>query len=129
MLVKSDGRMTWHSSSETARFRAAMEEQQRRQLAAKLKQRRRYKGWTEAELAQESGVSIETISRLENARTENPRDYTIRCLAKAFGLTSDELAGPRLSPEEMDEAAQTQLEPKLRRSTTGKYRAAWRRRC
>lgn len=110
MDVKGDHRMTWTSSSETARFRQAMEEQQRQRLAAKITAEREYRGWTEAKLAQESGVSIETISRLENAKTENPRDLTIASLAEAFGKTSDELAGPRLSPEAVDELTQTQLD-------------------
>jgi transcriptional regulator with XRE-family HTH domain len=87
-----------------------MEAQQREHLATEIRRRRTYKGWTEALLATESGVSIETISRLENEKTENPRDHTIRSLAKAFGITSEELAGPRLSPEDMDKAAQTQLD-------------------
>lgn len=87
-----------------------MEEQQRARLAEQITARREYKGWTEAKLAQESGVSIETISRLENAKTTNPRDHTIKSLAAAFNTTDDELAGPRLSPEAMDELAQTQLD-------------------
>lgn len=87
-----------------------MEEQQRQHLAGAIRTRRTYKGWTEATLSQESGVSIETISRLENAKTENPRDHTIASLAAAFKITSEELAGPRLSPEELDQATQTQLD-------------------
>ncbi len=110
MHVNSSESMTWTSPTETARFRAAMEEQQRQGLAKKVKDLRIYKGWTEAILARESGVSIETISRLENAKTENPRDHTISSLAAAFAMTSDELAGPRLSPEDMDRVTQTQLD-------------------
>lgn len=98
MHVKGDKAMTWTSASETARFRAAMEEQQRERLGAVIKQRRDYKGWTEARLAQESGVSIETISRLENAKTENPRDHTISSLAAAFEMTQRRAGRPPAIP-------------------------------
>ena len=110
MPVNTHTPMTWTTSAETARFRRAMDEKQRERLGTEIKRRRDYKGWTEARLAHESGVSVETISRLENAKTENPRENTIRSLARVFEITSEELAGPRLSPEEADQVVQTQLD-------------------
>lgn len=110
MQVKRGKTLGWTSSAETARFRAAMEEQQRQRLAQRLKDLRKYKGWTEPELAHEAGVSIQTISRLENGQTENPRDNTIQRLANAYKMTREELAGPRTSPEEMDRAYESQLD-------------------
>lgn len=90
-----------------------MEEQQRKRLALNITRLRRAKGWSEADLWQQSGASIQTISRLENARTKEPRESTIQRIAGAFGITSEELAGPRTSPEEMEQAAQKQLAPRL----------------
>jgi transcriptional regulator with XRE-family HTH domain len=101
--------MPWTSSAETARFRAAMEQQQRKALAKRLKELRVYKGWSEADLRQQSGVSVETISRLENAKTKEPREHTLLSLAKAFKMTREELAGPRATPEEMDRAYEGEL--------------------
>lgn len=110
MEVKDGNPLVWTNSAQTARFHAAVEEQQRLQLAKRLKELRRYKGWTEADLWHASGVSIQTISRLENGHTTDPRENTLLSLAKAFKVSRDDLAGPRLSPEEVDEATQTQLD-------------------
>lgn len=87
-----------------------MEQRARDHLAKRLKELREYKGWTADDLAHESGVSIRTVSRLETANIENPRETTLVRLAGALEQTREALAGPRLTPEAMDRAAQTQLD-------------------
>jgi transcriptional regulator with XRE-family HTH domain len=58
------------------------------------------RGWTQEELAKESGVSATTISHIESGAIERPRMNTVRRLARAFGtsteafLRSAELATP-----------------------------------
>jgi transcriptional regulator with XRE-family HTH domain len=110
MRVNGGKTMAWTNVAQAARFHAAMEEHARQNLAKRVKELRRYKGWTEADLWQKSGVSIQTISRIENAKTEEPRENTLKSLAKAFGVTHEDLAGPRSSPEEVELAYQSQLD-------------------
>lgn len=110
MPVNPDKSMAWTTPAQTARFQSAMEEQARQQLAKRLKELRQYKGWTADELAHQSGVSPRTVSRLETAGVENPRETTLVRLADAFQMDREALAGPRLTPEAMDQAARTQLD-------------------
>ena len=55
---------------------------------------RKAKAWSQYKLAKESGVTQPTISRIE-AGKYNPSHGTLRALAKALGVTLDELAGER----------------------------------
>ena len=54
-------------------------------LPARIKRFRDDLGWTQAQLAKESGLSQETISRYEGGHME-PRLDALRALAKAFGI-------------------------------------------
>lgn len=58
----------------------------------RLKHYREILGWTQARLAQESGVAQSSISELE-AGIKQPTLPVIKRLAGALGVTLDELAG------------------------------------
>ena len=56
-------------------------------FAERLAATRRQRVMTQAELAHTAGVSLITITRLENAKEEpNPRPETVRRLATALGV-------------------------------------------
>lgn len=48
---------------------------------------------TQQSLATKSGVRQNMISQIESGRVRQPRYDTVRALADALGMTSDELAG------------------------------------
>lgn len=87
-----------------------MEDAQRQHLAHQVKTRRLARDWSAAELGYAAGVSAKTISRLENAHVEHPRNATIRALAKALGAKPADLTGPRPSQDELEQDAQDQLD-------------------
>lgn len=62
-------------------------------LSVRLKEAREAAGLTQLELATASGVAVATVSQLEQGRMANPRLDTLRALAKALGVTLDELGG------------------------------------
>ena len=45
---------------------------------------------TQESLAERAGLSVRTISGLENGRIEQPRDSSVRCLAEALQLAEGE---------------------------------------
>lgn len=110
MPVKRDMTMSWTSDAETARFRAAMEMHARKQLAAKTIESRKRKGWSNEELAHQAGVSTRTISRIETASIKDPKDETLRRVAKALGQSFEDYAGPRITTELVEEARKTQMD-------------------
>lgn len=52
----------------------------------RVKWARDRRAWTQADLAEVSGVPIVTISRIENRRISRPRQSTVRKLAEALGV-------------------------------------------
>ena len=62
-----------------------------------IKEIRGIKGWTQRELAKFSGVSIETIKRYENGKT-NPTAENLTKIASALGVKIKHLYGDELSP-------------------------------
>ncbi len=52
----------------------------------RLRWARDRRAWTQGDLAQESGVPIVTISRIENRRIDRPRQSTVRRLADALSV-------------------------------------------
>jgi transcriptional regulator with XRE-family HTH domain len=52
----------------------------------RLKWARDRHAWTQADLAQASGVPVVTISRIESRRIDRPRQSTIRKLAGALQI-------------------------------------------
>ena len=61
----------------------------------RLESIRRLRMWTQARLAREAGVSPTTISGIETGKTGRPHFGTLGKLARALGVTPEELLGPR----------------------------------
>uniref|UniRef100_UPI0030F528A3 helix-turn-helix domain-containing protein n=1 Tax=uncultured Wocania sp. TaxID=2834404 RepID=UPI0030F528A3 len=59
-------------------------------LANRVKELRKRKGFSQEELTEISGLSLRTIQRIENGETE-PRGDTFKRLANALNVTPDEL--------------------------------------
>ena len=58
----------------------------------RLREMRKARGWSQMQLAQESGIWVSRISLLENNHVADPRFSTILKLAEALGCSADELA-------------------------------------
>ena len=58
-----------------------------------LKKLRKKKGWSQEKLAGESGISYQTLIKIEQGRIKNPRLDTLIKLAKALGVSIDKLLG------------------------------------
>ena len=54
---------------------------------------RKQKGWSQEKLAVESGVSYNTIIKIERGGIENPKIETVIKLADALSVSVDELIG------------------------------------
>ncbi|APS39476.1 MULTISPECIES: helix-turn-helix domain-containing protein [Salegentibacter] len=63
---------------------------QNNELANRVIELRNRKGFSQEFLAEESGVSLRTIQRVENGETQ-PREDTLQRIAKGLGVTSEEL--------------------------------------
>jgi len=55
------------------------------------------RGWTQAQLSRESGLTITCLSNIERGATREPNAVTITGLAVAFGLDPSELDARRLA--------------------------------
>lgn len=62
-------------------------------LLKNLVKLREQKGWSREKLAVESGVSYNTIIKIEYGGIENPKIETVIKLARALGVTLDKLVG------------------------------------
>ena len=69
-------------------------ESQGKMYLKNLAKLRKQKGWSQEKLAVESGVSYNTIIKLERGRIENPKIDTVLKLAKALGVNIDDLVTP-----------------------------------
>ncbi|SHI35003.1 Uncharacterized conserved protein, Tic20 family [Tangfeifania diversioriginum] len=67
------------------------------ELAKKVKELRTRKGMSQEMLAENAGLSLRTIQRIENGETE-PRGDSLKRLASALGITPDEIVD--WAPEE-----------------------------
>jgi len=54
---------------------------------------RKQKGWSQEKLAVESGISYNTIIKIERGGIENPKIATVIKLASALKVSTDELIG------------------------------------
>ena len=54
---------------------------------------RKQKNWSQEKLAVESGISYNTIIKIERGGIKNPKIETVIKLADALGITLDELIG------------------------------------
>ncbi len=61
-------------------------------IASQLRTLRQRRGWSQEELAERSGIQVETISRCENQRL-TPTLPTLEALAQAFEVTVASLLG------------------------------------
>lgn len=62
-------------------------------IGKQLKELRKNKGWSQQRLAGESGLSFNTITRIEQGIGDSPTLKTLIKLADALGVGLDELAG------------------------------------
>jgi transcriptional regulator with XRE-family HTH domain len=60
-------------------------------LGTWLQGERRKRGWTAAEFARQTGISLGYIQQLENDQTRNPNGKTLHKLAVGLGLSVDAL--------------------------------------
>lgn len=54
---------------------------------------RKQKGWSQEKLAQEAGISYNTLIKIERNGIENPKIETVIKLANALGAPIDKLVG------------------------------------
>lgn len=59
-------------------------------IAEKVKSLRKQNGYSQGKLAEETGLSLRTIQRVENSETE-PRGDTLNRIAEAFHVSPDEI--------------------------------------
>jgi len=62
-------------------------------LANRLKELRKKSGWSQQKLAEEAGVSYNTITKIEQGAATMPTIQTMIKIADAFGVSLDELVG------------------------------------
>jgi transcriptional regulator with XRE-family HTH domain len=62
-------------------------------LAKRVKECRNKKGWTQQKLAEKTGLSFNTITKIEQGIGDSPTLKTLIKLADALGAGLDELAG------------------------------------
>src|SRR5690242_10212706 len=60
-------------------------------IGDRIKAERAARGWTQKELAQRSGINFGYIRMLETNQRPNPTGETLQRLARAFGISVDEL--------------------------------------
>jgi transcriptional regulator with XRE-family HTH domain len=63
-------------------------------------------GWTQEDLARVSGIGRPAISRIETGSRANVRTTTLQKLAKALGVSADELMLRPLAAREPERASQ-----------------------
>ena len=56
-----------------------------------LKKLRKQKGWSQEKLARESGISYQTLIKIEQGRIKNPKLETLIKLANALNVSLDNL--------------------------------------
>jgi transcriptional regulator with XRE-family HTH domain len=61
---------------------------------------RKQRGWSQEKLAQESGISYNTLIKLERKGIKNPKIETVVRLADALGVSLDELVGRERSGQQ-----------------------------
>lgn len=64
----------------------------------RVRELRRARGWSQIDLAQESGVSQSALSRIERGESQGSYTATYRALAKALGCSEAYLAGESDDP-------------------------------
>jgi transcriptional regulator with XRE-family HTH domain len=112
-----------HDTGPDQHYRAGMpmEESAIRRLAHAIRTAREARGWTQPDLARESGVSRPTVQRYENAKIPSPEPDPVRRIFKALDLdpreipvilglvTRDEMGLPPVAPVRRFSATTEQL--------------------
>jgi transcriptional regulator with XRE-family HTH domain len=62
-------------------------------LSKKLKELRNQKGWSQQKLAEKTGLSFNTVTKIEQGIGKHPTLKTLVKLADVFGVGIDELVG------------------------------------
>jgi transcriptional regulator with XRE-family HTH domain len=62
-------------------------------LGSTIRRLRDERGWTQGELAYHAGVDQSHVSRIESGATKDTKVSTIIAIARALGVTIDELTG------------------------------------
>ena len=62
-------------------------------IAKRLKELRKKTGWSQQKLAEKSGLSYNTITKIEQGAATKPTIQTMIKIADAFGISLDELVG------------------------------------
>lgn len=62
-------------------------------LAKQLKELRKKRGWSQQKLAEKSGLSFNTITKIEQELAKHPNLRTLLKLSDAFEIGLDELVG------------------------------------
>jgi transcriptional regulator with XRE-family HTH domain len=62
-------------------------------LAKRVKEYRKQKGWTQQKFAEKTGLSFNTITKIEQGIGDSPTLKTLLKLANALGVGLDELVG------------------------------------
>jgi transcriptional regulator with XRE-family HTH domain len=62
-------------------------------IGKRIKELRKNKGWSQQKLAEKSGLSFNTITRIEQGIGDSPTLKTLLKLTEAFGVGLDELVG------------------------------------
>lgn len=70
-------------------------------LKDKIKEYRKYNGWTQAELAKKINVSQQTVGSWEVGRAE-PNSEALKTLSNLFGISVDHLLGQKNFSNEID---------------------------
>src|SRR5437764_10961559 len=102
MAVKSVPTLAWTRGSVAATI-LLVTQQQRDQVAARVRAEMAQRGWNNPKLAREADLSEKTISRLINGRKDARLD-TLERVASAFGIPQIELRGAPLAPLGLGEA-------------------------
>lgn len=70
-----------------------------RQLADELRRRRRDRSWTQQKLADEAGLSYQTVRSIESNSTVNPGIFTLKSLTDALEVSLEDVVA-QLTPED-----------------------------
>ncbi len=62
-------------------------------LAKRVKECRKQKGWSQQKLAEKTGLSFNTVTKIEQGVGDSPTLKTLLKLADALGVGLDELVG------------------------------------
>jgi transcriptional regulator with XRE-family HTH domain len=60
-------------------------------IADNIRKSRKKKGVSQDKLAREAGVAYNTVVKIESGENKNPTIETLRSIAKALGVSVDEL--------------------------------------